>query len=81
MSYPLQNGGVRCANRIVRVSVPIRVHIYPGLPHGFRRWTELHAAKVFDSDIVSSINALIEDPGGYREWEKPWAIYSGKSQE
>ena len=70
-----------CANKTVRVSVPTRVHIYSGLPHGFRRWTKLHAAQAFDSDIVNSINALVTSPELSHEWNSPWTIYSGKSQQ
>jgi hypothetical protein len=69
------------ANNTVRVSVPTKVQIYSGLPHGFRRWTRLHAAQAFDSDIVNSINALVTTPEVSHEWDSPWTIYSGKSQE
>lgn len=70
-----------CANKIVLVSVPTKVNIYPGLPHGFRRWTKLQATQAFDYDIVKSINALMKSPERSHEWENPWKIYSGKSQE
>lgn len=81
MSYPRNFAESCCANQIVRVSVPIGVHIYPGLPHGFRRWTKLDATVAFDADIVKSINALMNSPGVSQEWEDSWTIYSGKSQE
>ena len=81
MSFPSDLREVLCANKIVRVSVPTKVHIYPGLPHGFRRWTKLHATEAFDSDIIKSINALMKSPEGSRGWENSWTIYPGKSQE
>lgn len=80
MSYPLEIEEVCCANRIVLASVPTKVHIYPGLPHGFRRWTKLHAAEAFDSDIITSINALVRSPEGSQGWEDTWTIYPGESQ-
>lgn len=60
-----------------RVSIPTRVHIYPGLPHGFRRWTQLHATEVFDSDSITSIHELVMGPEEAQEWETPWTIYPG----
>lgn len=80
MSFPSGFGQVSCANKIVRFSVPTKVNIYPGLPHGFRRWTNLHATEAFDSDIVKSMKALIKSPEGSQEWENPWTIYSVKAQ-
>lgn len=67
------------ADKFGRVSIPTRVHIYPGLPHGFRRWTQLHATEVFDSDSISNIDELIKGPEVVRGWEKPWVIYPGPS--
>lgn len=81
MSFTSGFEEVSCANKVVRVSVPTKVNIYPGLPHGFRRWTKLHVTEAFDSDIVKSINVLMESPEGSQEWENQWTIYSGKSQE
>ena len=63
------------ADNVVSASVPTRVYIYPGLPHGFRRWATLPAADTFDSDIIAGIDSLINSLGESREWEAPWMIY------
>jgi hypothetical protein len=77
VSQPPDLEEVCYADGIVRPSIPTRVHIYPGLTLEFRRWTKLHAAEAFDSDIIQSINVLISSPEGSQESEDPWSIYSG----
>lgn len=46
--------------------VATKVHIYPGLPHGFRRWPQLPAAAVFGDDTMKSLQ---------------WALERGRSSE
>lgn len=44
-----------CINPSLDASVPTRVSVFPGFPHGFRRWGDLLASKAFDARVLDSI--------------------------
>ncbi|KAH8700161.1 Alpha/Beta hydrolase protein [Talaromyces proteolyticus] len=52
---PLRDDGLLFATKLKAKGVPTSVSVFPGLPHGFRRWADLPATKVFDSRILESI--------------------------
>jgi hypothetical protein len=42
-------------------SVPTRVNIFPGLPHGFRRFGSLKASARWDELVVEGIQLCLSD--------------------
>ncbi|OAA68638.1 Alpha/beta hydrolase fold-3 [Niveomyces insectorum RCEF 264] len=52
---PLRDGGLLLADRLARLSIPTKVHVFKGLPHGFRRFTELPSTSRFDGLLEECI--------------------------
>lgn len=57
------------------MSVPTTVHIYSGLPHGFRRWTQLHATEAFGKDTTAGLVTLLGNSVEHEDQKKPWIVY------
>jgi acetyl esterase/lipase len=43
-------------------SVPVKAHVFPGLPHGFLRFDELPSSQRWDELIVTSIDWSLSYP-------------------
>ncbi|KAL2067199.1 hypothetical protein VTL71DRAFT_1623 [Oculimacula yallundae] len=73
---PLRDDGLLLVTKLESMDVPTKVHVYPGLPHGFRRWNQLNATHAFDGAILDSIgwalghNSPQLDRGGH------WDVYN-----
>jgi hypothetical protein len=59
----------------VLYSVPTKVHIYPGLPHGFRRWTQLAATEVFDNTSIECIQWAFRQDVEHTSKAEKWHVY------
>jgi len=42
-------------------SVPVHVHVFPGLPHGFRRFDDLPSSRRWDELVVEGIKWSLSD--------------------
>ncbi|VUC32549.1 unnamed protein product [Clonostachys rosea] len=49
---PLRDDGLIFAKRLEALKTPTSVHIFPGVPHGFRRWADLPFSKQSDDVTV-----------------------------
>ncbi|KAH8168995.1 alpha/beta hydrolase fold domain-containing protein [Sarocladium implicatum] len=67
---PLRDDGLVFAKKLEAIGVPTNVHIYPGLPHGFRRWAQLESTTHFDATLKSSIGWIRSNDGG-----EPWRVF------
>jgi hypothetical protein len=56
-------------------SIPTKAHIYPGLPHGFRRWPELAATQHFDRSTTEAINWALSKEGNNIKIGEEWHVY------
>ncbi|KAL2204652.1 alpha/beta-hydrolase [Sarocladium strictum] len=61
---PLRDDGLLFAKKLEAMSVPTKVNIYPGLPHGFRRWTQLEATTHFDATLTDGLKWIGINEGG-----------------
>ncbi|KAH7079812.1 Alpha/Beta hydrolase protein [Paraphoma chrysanthemicola] len=52
---PLRDDGLMFGKRLESLGVDTKMHTYPGLPHGFRRWPQLASTAEFDKNIVEGI--------------------------
>ncbi|CAG9988859.1 unnamed protein product [Clonostachys byssicola] len=60
---PLRDDGLIFAKRLEALKTSTSVHIFPGVPHGFRRWVDLPFAKQSDDVTVDLIRwALGSEP-------------------
>jgi hypothetical protein len=41
--------------------VPTKVHVFSGLPHGFRRFNDLGSSRRWDELVVENIRWVLED--------------------
>ncbi|KAJ5604591.1 Alpha/Beta hydrolase protein [Penicillium lagena] len=72
---PLRDDGLLFSRRLEALGIPTSVYIFPGLPHGFRRWQDLPATKVFDARMLESIRWTL-GLGGHEENEiEGWHEY------
>jgi len=44
--------------------VPVKVHAFPGLPHGFRRFNDLPSSHRWDELVVENIKWSLEKKNG-----------------
>ncbi|KAH6976574.1 Alpha/Beta hydrolase protein [Ilyonectria destructans] len=56
---PLRDDGYIYAEKLQKAGVPVKVNVYPGLPHGFMNFPLLTARKS-DEDLLKAIKWLIE---------------------
>ncbi|OIW35406.1 alpha/beta-hydrolase [Coniochaeta ligniaria NRRL 30616] len=52
------------ANTLERLQVPTKKHIFPGLPHAFRRWPDLPSSKRWDEVTLGSIQWCLDESAG-----------------
>lgn len=52
---PLRDDALIFAKRLEKLDIQTSVHVFPGQPHSFRRWTEMPAATAFDDRTVDCI--------------------------
>ncbi|KAJ5661366.1 Alpha/Beta hydrolase protein [Penicillium longicatenatum] len=57
---PLRDDGLLFAKKLELLRTPTAVHLFPGLPHGFRRWPDLLACKAFDSRMMDYLRGAME---------------------
>ncbi|KAK1761627.1 Alpha/Beta hydrolase protein [Phialemonium atrogriseum] len=50
----LRDEGLFYAEKLKKNGVPTKVHVFPGLPHGFRRFTDLPSSRRWDDLLVES---------------------------
>ncbi|KIW63045.1 hypothetical protein PV04_09923 [Phialophora macrospora] len=58
---PLRDEALLYADKLKRNGVPAKVNIFPGLPHGFRRFGSLKASARWDELIVEGIQWCLSD--------------------
>ncbi|KAJ5521060.1 hypothetical protein N7463_001513, partial [Penicillium fimorum] len=58
---PLRDEALLYADRLQTVGVPTDVHVFPGLPHGFRRFKELQASRRWDEVITEGLRWCLSD--------------------
>jgi acetyl esterase/lipase len=51
----LRDDGFIYAEKLERLDVPTKKHVFPGLPHAFRRWPDLPSSKRWDDVTLGSI--------------------------
>lgn len=44
----------------VNGSAPIKVHIFPGVPHGFQRWPELETGEAYNKHLAASVGWALQ---------------------
>jgi acetyl esterase/lipase len=42
--------------------VPVKVHVFPGLPHGFRRFADLPSSRRWDELMIENIKWALGNP-------------------
>lgn len=45
---------------MVITSVPVTFDVYPGMPHGFKRYGILEASKKWDEDHLNAVRRLLD---------------------
>ncbi|OAP54965.1 hypothetical protein AYL99_10665 [Fonsecaea erecta] len=60
---PLRDEALLYADKLKKNGVPTKVHVFPGLPHGFRRFETLKASARWDEVIVEGIQWCLSDDG------------------
>ncbi|KAJ8110812.1 hypothetical protein OPT61_g6441 [Boeremia exigua] len=73
---PLRDDGLLFAKKLEHVGVHTRTDIYPGLPHGFRRWPQLAAAQAFDATVIECALWAFEKNNKEKYNRNRWNIYS-----
>ncbi|KIW83060.1 hypothetical protein Z517_02303 [Fonsecaea pedrosoi CBS 271.37] len=58
---PLRDEALLYADKLKKNGVPTRVHVFPGLPHGFRRFATLKASARWDTVIVEGIQWCLSE--------------------
>ncbi|RKU49151.1 hypothetical protein DL546_008288 [Coniochaeta pulveracea] len=56
----LRDDGILFAERLRALGVPRRVHLFPGMPHAFRRYPELWSSQRFDQILMLLVNWCLE---------------------
>ncbi|BCS28060.1 alpha/beta hydrolase [Aspergillus puulaauensis] len=57
----LRDEGLYYAETLERNGVPTKVHVFPGLPHGFRRFSALPSSRVWDELLVRNCQWILSD--------------------
>ncbi|KAJ9156960.1 Alpha/beta-hydrolase [Coniochaeta hoffmannii] len=57
----LRDDGFIYAENLERLQVPTKKHVFPGLPHAFRRWPDLPSSKSWDDATLSSIRWCLDE--------------------
>ncbi|PVH76797.1 Alpha/beta hydrolase fold-3, partial [Cadophora sp. DSE1049] len=52
---PLRDEGLRYAKRLLEAGVPMKLDVYPGVPHAFGYFPELDAAKANARDLIQGL--------------------------
>ena len=52
--------------------IPTNVHIFPGLPHGFRRWNELPASQILDLETLACVKWALQTGVHEDHHKKSW---------
>ncbi|KAE9374237.1 alpha/beta-hydrolase [Stipitochalara longipes BDJ] len=52
---PLRDDGLLLATKLHHIGVSVKVHAFPGLPHGFRRFNDLPSSHRWDELVVENI--------------------------
>ncbi|TVY48336.1 AB hydrolase superfamily protein [Lachnellula occidentalis] len=58
---PLRDDGFMFAEKMQRAGVPVKFHVFPGLPHAFRRFDDLKSSKRWDELTVESIQWTLSE--------------------
>ncbi|PMD43106.1 alpha/beta-hydrolase [Hyaloscypha variabilis F] len=61
---PLRDDGLLLAMKLHQIGVPVKVHAFPGLPHGFRRFNDLPSSHRWDELVVENIKWSLEKKKG-----------------
>ncbi|KAL2827250.1 Alpha/Beta hydrolase protein [Aspergillus pseudoustus] len=57
----LRDEGLDYAEKLTENEVPTKVHVFPGLPHGFRRFSALASSRVWDELLVESCQWILSE--------------------
>ncbi|KAN0102075.1 alpha/beta-hydrolase [Hyaloscypha variabilis] len=60
-SDPLRDEALLFARNLHENDVPVHVHVFPGLPHGFRRFDDLPSSRRWDELVVEGIKWSLSD--------------------
>ncbi|KAH8695617.1 Alpha/Beta hydrolase protein [Talaromyces proteolyticus] len=55
----LRDDGLYYADKLARNGIPTKVHVFPGLPHGFRRYSSLPSSRVWDELLLESFKWIL----------------------
>lgn len=73
----LRDEGFLFAATLERLGVPLKKHVFPGLPHAFRRWQDLPSSQRYDEVMVDCLRWCTEDAHRERVAE-PWHLEQGE---
>ncbi|KAN0094235.1 Alpha/Beta hydrolase fold [Hyaloscypha variabilis] len=57
---PLRDEALLFEEKLRRAGVKTDVNVYPGVPHGFRRYGELEASQQYDKDLLEAFKWLLK---------------------
>ncbi|KAF1991027.1 hypothetical protein K402DRAFT_389232 [Aulographum hederae CBS 113979] len=60
----LRDEGLYYAEKLKKNGTPTKVHVFPGLPHGFRRFGDLPSSKTWDRLLVDCCHWFLTDDSG-----------------
>lgn len=80
---PLRDDGLLFASRLKDLSRrPSKVQVFPGVPHGFRRWAQLEASKAYEESVLQHLSWLFQGNGEKEEQSdifQSWDVFRSSS--